>query len=357
MVTIRLSRPDKKGVSLLVLIFAITILSIFGVGLAIIMYAKFRSFPYMTSSHQAQALADAGIEFALRYAKDNPGAFSSDWSSYIPSDSYKSYSFGNGQFALKYVPGCPDALYSKGTCGLATREVKVTNAGLSLGRQGNSVYLSSAITKTPIVNPVFPGDRISFTYCDPSQYPSMIGYSWIRLNSITIAATNAVTIMRIGSSKLSNIFEWVYDGACGPPCYGLPQQFAGTLLPVWDGSSDPPNASSGFTWNIKNPLDPALDHQCRPHSPTCPTDNNLGCPPYPTTGRTDATCNMGGPWRDQSFGLNWGHFVIETRGSIPIPTTFYISFDHGTAGYNTAPGYWPNPNPWITNKFIFTIDH
>jgi len=34
---------------------------------------------------------------------------------------------------------------------------------------------------------------------------------------------------------------------------------------------------------------------------------------------------------------------------------FYVSFEHGTAGYNMPPGYMGNPNPWIRNTFIFTI--
>jgi hypothetical protein len=346
--TIRLSRPGNRGVSLLVLIFTIVILSIFGTGLAIIMYAKFRSFPYVTSSHQAQALADAGVEFAIRYARDNPVTYFAN----IPSDSYKSFPFGNGSFGLKYLPGCPDTLYSRGTCGMATREVKIQDFGLFSQTSSASVYMASAPTRFPYTSAlIYSGDRIEFTFCDPSRRLSPGTWSWVKLNSITIAATQPISIMRVGPVKPGGAYyEWVWDGACGVGSMGACQA---QTLAAWDGTSDPPNASFTPTWNIRNPLDLTYDVACRPRR--CPLDND-NCSLYGLT-KTYSVCEMGGPQRDLSFGEWQGHFAIETRGSIPIPTTFYIAFDHGQAGYLMPPGYFGNPNSWIRNTFVFTIDH
>lgn len=350
---------SQRGISLLVLIIMITVFAGVALGFVRLLRTRHESYPYQVQSYQAYTLAHAGVEFATRYAGDNQSGFIINPAAYIPQTSYRDFSFGNGTFSLRYVPGCPDKLYSRGTCGTATREVEVSDLGL-LGRS-NSVYLSSEINYSAIPfveNPVYPGDRIAFTFCDPSQHPVMNGWSWIVMDSITIAADKpGVTIMRIGTNRggASVPYEWVYDGACGAPCVGF-GQFAGTTLPVWDGISDPPNASATPPWNAGNSYNPSGDQTCRPHQPHCPTDNTLGCniyPPDPIRTRTYVTCTMS-PIRTRAFGLDYGQFVIETYGSIAaqLPVKFYVSFLHIPAGAN-----FPDYSKQVLNKFIFTIDH
>jgi hypothetical protein len=348
---------NQRGVSLLLLIVMVTVFAGVAIGGVMLLRTRHESYPYQVQSYQAYALAHAGVEFATRYVRDNQSDFISNPALYIPQSSYKSFAFGNGTFELKYVPGCPDALYSRGTCGTATREVKLS----SFAGTGGSVYMASVPTRIEYTSAgIYSGSRVEFRYCDPTRF-TLGNWSWIKLNSITIAADKPVNIMRVGITKPSFgsvDYEWVWDGACGAglmgACQSMPLNPGGVS---WDGISDPPNASATPTWNCRNPLSLSMDNQCRPR--ICPVDTNTTCSWYPTLGRTDATCNMGGPFRDLPFGDWQGHIAIETRGTITtqLPVKFYVSFDHGEAGYNVPPGRSPNPNPWIRNTFIFTIDH
>jgi hypothetical protein len=353
---------SQRGVSLLVLVIMVTVFAGVAIGFVTLLRSRHESYPYQVQSYQAYALAHAGAEFAIRYAKDNQSGLISNTTTYFPVTGYKDFTFGNGTFSLRYVPGCPDKLYSRGTCGTATREVELSNLGILSG-SGNSVYMSSVPTRIPYTSAgIYSGDRIEFTFCDPSRF-ALGEWSWVNLNSITIAATQPISIMRVGPSTMSGAsYQWVWDGACDGGSMNLCQA---TALGVWDGISNPPNASFTPTWNVWNPLDLVYDMRCRPRA--CPVDDTTyptdpgGCWIYPGTSRTIAVCgtilqrttNM----RPLSFGDWQGHVAIETRGSIPLPTTFYVAFDHGIAGYNTWPGRAPNPNPWIRNTFIFTIDH
>src|SRR5208283_5179998 len=193
-------------------------------------------------SYQAYALANAGVEFAIRYIKDNntnPMASNSFFQNpglYIPTyPTYKDFTFGNGKFSLSYQSGCPDMLYSRGTSGTSTREVILSNFSLYTGEQGNSVYLTGAtVTRTcigydcpshtcydvtkggtytcapdpypPGPNPTtggpwppgyngYNGDRIRITYCNPyagiNQPYSLYFQASTTAPSATLAATQS----------------------------------------------------------------------------------------------------------------------------------------------------------------------
>lgn len=61
----------EKGMSLVALIIAITLTSLLGVGITSFMSAKQQSLVPQLNSFKAYTIAQAGIEFAIRYAYDN----------------------------------------------------------------------------------------------------------------------------------------------------------------------------------------------------------------------------------------------------------------------------------------------
>lgn len=340
---------NQRGVSLMLLIIAITVFASVAIGIVTLLRSRHESYPYQVQSYQAYALAHAGVEFAIRYARDNQNDFIYNMAAYIPQSSYKRFTFGNGTFELKYLPGCPDMLYSRGTYGTATREVQVKNFSLFAGTSGgtNTVYISSGITKTFYSSAlIYTGYRLEFTFCDPSRFADPGTWSWVVLNSVTFAATQPINIMRFAMTMPNGgFYEWLYDGACGA---GFVGSCVGVQLSAWDGISDPPNASVTPIWNIRNPQPIVSDTACRPTS--CPIDIGV-CPTYPAFPKTSAICNMGGPQRTLPFG-NWqGHFALETNGMfLPTGTKLYVSFLHIPSGA-LAPDY----SKQVLNKFIITV--
>lgn len=121
----------EKGVSLIMLIISITITSIIGAGIVSFMGAKQKSYPYQIQSYQALNLANAGVEFAIRYAYDNRNGFNIDPSDYIPSTSpgkiIEPFGTGQGTFELIYSTASNGTITSIGTYGLSKRTVRVTN--------------------------------------------------------------------------------------------------------------------------------------------------------------------------------------------------------------------------------------
>lgn len=77
----------NRGLSLVILIIAITLTSLLGATIASVMGAKQKSYPLQAHSYQAYTLAHSGVEFAIRYAYDNRDGFNTSSASpytYIP---------------------------------------------------------------------------------------------------------------------------------------------------------------------------------------------------------------------------------------------------------------------------------
>ena len=249
---------SQRGISLMLLILAITVFAAVAIGIVTLLSLRYQSYPYQVQSYQAYALANAGVEFAIRYAKDNntdpsaPTSFSLQPQLYIPTDgTYKTFSSGNLTFSLKYVPGCPDRLYSKATYGTATREVILSNFGSYLGAQGSSVYIvSSQITRScygagcagrtcyngtttyscpadPYPGP-YSGDRIQITYCNPyaanaNNYTMMLEGDSTDVMG-TVAAMKPVSLGRIGFTD---------NASSLPVVNGVPTPQTGNSLKAW----------------------------------------------------------------------------------------------------------------------------
>ena len=67
--------PNQRGVSLMLLIIAITVFAAVAIGIVTLLRSRYESYPYQVQSYQAYTLAHAGVEFALGYAKENADNF------------------------------------------------------------------------------------------------------------------------------------------------------------------------------------------------------------------------------------------------------------------------------------------
>jgi len=111
----------EKGISLVVLIVAITLTSLLGVGIVSFMGAKQKTLVPQAQTYQAHAIAHAGIEFAIRYAYDNK--YDNDFpNSHFP----KTVSYGGGNFTITYDI-TNNVVRSVGTYETATRTIELTN--------------------------------------------------------------------------------------------------------------------------------------------------------------------------------------------------------------------------------------
>jgi hypothetical protein len=73
----------NKGVALVILVIAITITALIGAGITSFMASKKASEELPLYSYQAYLLAHAGVEFAIRYVRDNKDGFKNNPNSYI----------------------------------------------------------------------------------------------------------------------------------------------------------------------------------------------------------------------------------------------------------------------------------
>jgi len=120
---ILLGHLGNKGVTLITLIIAITIFSVFITVFSYVMIAKHGSEALYVQSTQAYAVAQAGIEYGIRYATDKYVADPTyDYSDFPINDQL----FGDGSFSLVYTAATatdPSLLTSTGTVGVAERKI------------------------------------------------------------------------------------------------------------------------------------------------------------------------------------------------------------------------------------------
>jgi hypothetical protein len=111
----------EKGISLVVLIIAITLTSLLGVGIVSFMGAKQKTLVPQAQTYQAYAIAHAGTEFAIRYAYDNK-----DDNDFPNSHFPKTVSFGGGSFTITY-DSTNNLVRSVGIYETASRTIELTN--------------------------------------------------------------------------------------------------------------------------------------------------------------------------------------------------------------------------------------
>jgi hypothetical protein len=111
----------KEGIAIIVLIMSILLLSFFAYVLSALIITKQKSAPLPFRSTQAFNLAQAGIEYAIRYTADHQADYWIDSSSIFPL----TRNFGAGSFNVIYNTG-DKSITSTGMAGTATRVVNLS---------------------------------------------------------------------------------------------------------------------------------------------------------------------------------------------------------------------------------------
>lgn len=102
MVTMKML-SNHKGISLVVLLVAITLISILGVSFVSLMTSKQKSFLHQVDSYRALNIAHAGIEYAIRFASDGLDNNGNSIFFSNPNLSTTGKSLGGGAFAINYT--------------------------------------------------------------------------------------------------------------------------------------------------------------------------------------------------------------------------------------------------------------
>jgi hypothetical protein len=128
---------NNKGISLVVLIVIMLGIGLIGGGVATIMSSKQKSYPFVVNSYKAYEIANAGAEFAFRYAVDN------NFPTALTVVEQTNVSFGGGTFTTTYISGT-DTLESTATFRGVTRVVRLGRNVSSGGTKGFSEYVLEA---------------------------------------------------------------------------------------------------------------------------------------------------------------------------------------------------------------------
>lgn len=113
------TRYTEGGFALIALVVILVAVSIVGAGIVAFMGAKQKTFPRYVLSYKALMIANAGVEYAIRYTKDNIAALGG------LVGLNQSVSFGGGSFTVQYVGGANYTLRSTGSIGGVTRVVEL----------------------------------------------------------------------------------------------------------------------------------------------------------------------------------------------------------------------------------------
>lgn len=93
---------NNKGISLVILIVAMTLIAILGASFVSLMSSKQKGFLYQIDSYRALNLANAGVEYAIRYISDNVSDTSSAYfQSLSVNDDIGAISFADGLFSIR----------------------------------------------------------------------------------------------------------------------------------------------------------------------------------------------------------------------------------------------------------------
>ena len=187
-------RLTDRGMSLVILIVIITVIGFLGAGIVSFMGAKQKSYPIHVKSHQALGLANAGIEFAIRYAYDKYQAGQSIQDCLgLPV----TVNFGNGSFTIQYIGGSGYTLKSVGISGNATREVRLNK--FPSYSTGEGFVLTGIIDAS--YSPSSHSSNVSLPLTNLYDQTIYIKYIRLTLNPTT-GGSNRVKTISIGGSTV-----------------------------------------------------------------------------------------------------------------------------------------------------------
>ncbi|OPY77547.1 MAG: hypothetical protein A4E65_02702 [Syntrophorhabdus sp. PtaU1.Bin153] len=235
MVTMK-TLSNSKGISLVILIVAMTLITILGVSFVSIMASKQKGFLYQIDSYRALNLANAGVEYAIRYASEG---LDSNGDSILFSDqdlSTLGRSLGGGTFSIDYAYSQTidtDRITVTGTYGSSSRRVR-----LSRFRR----YLSP-LTLVPSAAPQRNGAQtIIPVICNNENNVT------VNLINLTVNASGAHLQQIQAVTAISSSIVFDFNDNLFPPCSAPPsppcQDTSGILLP--NGISVPFSTANGL---------------------------------------------------------------------------------------------------------------
>lgn len=115
---------NNKGISLVILLISMTLIAVLGASFVSLMSAKQKSFLHQIDSYRALNLANAGVEYAIRFASD--GGDTLGFSN--PALTTTERSLGGGAFSISYIYNqtiSNDLLRVTGTYNGSSREARL----------------------------------------------------------------------------------------------------------------------------------------------------------------------------------------------------------------------------------------
>jgi hypothetical protein len=97
---------NNKGISLVILIVAMTLIAILGASFVSLMSSKQKGFLYQINSYRALNIANSGVEYAIRIVNDN---ITSPEGYIAQCPALTTHDFANGQFRFCYVSNFADS--------------------------------------------------------------------------------------------------------------------------------------------------------------------------------------------------------------------------------------------------------
>lgn len=130
MVTMK-TLSSNKGVALIILVIAMTLIAVLGASFVALVGSKHRSFTYQRDSYRALNLANAGVEYAIRYVSDslrNAGStFFEDPTTFQTASNPVVINMLSAQSFSFYYDYSADALRVSGFSGESTRRANLNN--------------------------------------------------------------------------------------------------------------------------------------------------------------------------------------------------------------------------------------
>ena len=250
---------NNKGIALIVLIISMTLIAVLGASFVAFVGTKQKGFLYQRDSYRALNIANAGVEYAIRYVGDNinptpntndfyhnanaypnvPVVSSQPDTTNLNTSQWKKIDFpnGSGSFYLSYYlnTSSPDdsdnnkILYSVGVSGGAQRIIKLrkflayaspsSTSGLDKLNlvPNNPPYISGRWVVIPIMNVYDATVAVTSIKFELNSNDSNIKrFEYIYFNNSSLS---------IGSQIYDANSYWVYFDWCNynasPPCYDI----------------------------------------------------------------------------------------------------------------------------------------
>ncbi len=196
---------DSKGISVIFLVIAMLLMVVIGYVFSYLIPTKQRSVVFPIQSNQAFFIAQSGVEFAVRYAKDNGWTTKAALNN-LNNAANNARTLGSGRFTLTYDASSNDTLTSIGEVptGTQRRQINVSNFSSFLYYFAYHKLITvnaGAVSNGPLTN--FPM-LVSMT--DPNLQALPNGAA----NGGHIAAYNATT-----NDPQDLVFEALDDTTCG----------------------------------------------------------------------------------------------------------------------------------------------